>query len=201
MCYHYKPATDTKRIELRFKATPKMPLGDSQMTNGYSYPNMPVILNTSPQLVSLTKWGLVPFFAQDEQEFLKKTNTLNAKIETLESLNSYKNYVENRCLVLAESFKEWKHETVNGKLFKIPYEIKTADNLPFAMAGIYSIRNDIYTFTILTTEANDLMSEIHNTKRRMPVILGQQEETLWLNREPLKPYYDRNETQLVAEHI
>jgi hypothetical protein len=34
---------------------------------------------------------------------------------------------------------------------------------------------------MVTTEANPLMSEIHNTKKRMPVILTPQNEQDWLN--------------------
>lgn len=201
MCYHYKPASDGKKIAMRFRAIPQVPLGEYEMTNGYSYPEMPVIMDSSSNQVSLAKWGLLPSFAKDEKEFLKKANTLNAKIETAETLASYRSYVNNRCLVLADSFKEWKHELINGKLVKTAYEIKTADNLPFAMAGIYSVWNGQPTFTILTTEANELMAEIHNSKKRMPVILCPEEETLWLQREPLKPYCNRSEVQLKAKAI
>src|SRR6476620_1548785 len=171
MCYHYKPAADGTKIALRFAAIPQVPLGEYQMTNGFSHPEVPVIMDLSPQAVTLGKWGLLPFFAKDEKEFLKKSNTLNAKIETASTLASFKNYVDNRCLILADSFKEWKHETVNGKLVKIPFEIKTKDGLPFAFAGLYSIWNGNPTFTILTTAANELMAEIHNSAKRMPVIL------------------------------
>ncbi len=34
---------------------------------------------------------------------------------------------------------------------------------------------------MITTEANPLMAEIHNTKKRMPVILTPQNENDWLN--------------------
>ena len=126
---------------IALQGNPQVPLGEYEMTNGYSYPEMPVIFDTSPGEVNLARWGLVPFFAKDDREFLKKSNTLNAKIETAETLASYKNYVGNRCLILAERFKEWKHESVNGKIVKTPYEIKTSDDMPFAFAGLYSIWN------------------------------------------------------------
>jgi putative SOS response-associated peptidase YedK len=54
------------------------------------------------------------------------------------------------------------------------------------MAGIYdtwvhpstgSIQN---TFSMLTCTANPLMAEIHNTKKRMPVILSKDQEENWL---------------------
>ncbi|MBK6831284.1 MAG: SOS response-associated peptidase family protein [Flavobacteriales bacterium] len=37
------------------------------------------------------------------------------------------------------------------------------------------------TYTILTTEANTRMAEIHNSKRRMPVIIPEGHERDWLN--------------------
>ncbi len=36
------------------------------------------------------------------------------------------------------------------------------------------------TCSIITTAANELMSEIHNTKKRMPVILNPEAEKAWL---------------------
>lgn len=54
------------------------------------------------------------------------------------------------------------------------------------MAGIYDIWTNpdtgemYYSFSILTTEANSLMEYIHNTKKRMPVILTPEDEQLWL---------------------
>ena len=60
------------------------------------------------------------------------------------------------------------------------------DNEPFAFAGLWSEWVDkttgeiIKTYTILTMEANDLMSEIHNTKKRMPIILSPDTEINWL---------------------
>jgi putative SOS response-associated peptidase YedK len=37
------------------------------------------------------------------------------------------------------------------------------------------------TYTIINTAANELMSEIHNTKKQMPVILRPHAEKDWLN--------------------
>lgn len=37
------------------------------------------------------------------------------------------------------------------------------------------------TFSIITTDANDLMADIHNSARRMPVILNKSSETGWLD--------------------
>jgi putative SOS response-associated peptidase YedK len=37
------------------------------------------------------------------------------------------------------------------------------------------------TFTIITTDANDLMTEIHNSAKRMPVTLDRSSETGWID--------------------
>lgn len=55
----------------------------------------------------------------------------------------------------------------------------------FSFAGLYDIWTDekgekISTFTIITTEPNSLMVDIHN---RMPMILHKENESEWLDRE------------------
>jgi len=55
------------------------------------------------------------------------------------------------------------------------------------LAGLYTTwknnaaQTTVNTVTILTTEANELMAEIHNAKKRMPVILPKHQVTNWLN--------------------
>ncbi len=101
-----------------------------------------------------------------------------------------------RCLVPANGFYEWK-ATENGKQ---PYYIHPTDQDLFAFAGIWSECTDkegkvIRTYSIMTTEPNKIMSEIHD---RMPVILNEDEYDTWLSNtdeqevlEPLlHPYHD-----------
>ena len=38
-----------------------------------------------------------------------------------------------------------------------------------------------HTFTIVTCEANELMAEIHNVKKRMPLVLSPELESDWLS--------------------
>jgi len=55
------------------------------------------------------------------------------------------------------------------------------------MAGIWDswICKDtgeiVNSFSLITASANSLMEKIHNTKKRMPVILSRQDEESWLN--------------------
>jgi len=59
------------------------------------------------------------------------------------------------------------------------------DSSLFAFAGLYDVWKSpdgrlIKTFTIITTEPNELVTEIHN---RMPVILRKEYEEIWINKE------------------
>ena len=71
---------------------------------------------------------------------------------------------------------------------KIPYYIHLKNQPIFSVAGLYSRWVDkasdqpYYSYTVLTTKANGMMSTIHNTKHRMPVILPREYEKDWLNR-------------------
>ena len=57
----------------------------------------------------------------------------------------------------------------------------------YHLAGLYSewtsqSTGEVFnTFSIITTDANDLTAEIHNSGKRMPAILDKQSETVWLD--------------------
>jgi putative SOS response-associated peptidase YedK len=93
--------------------------------------------------------------------------------------------ITKRCLVLVDGFYEWREE---GKK-KYPYYISLANNDAFALAGIWDRwQNDRTgevkeTFSIITTRANPLLERIHNTRKRMPVMLRQADETNWLEKD------------------
>lgn len=61
----------------------------------------------------------------------------------------------------------------------------------FYIVSHFAKREIRKSYTILTTEANKLMSEIHNTKKRMPVILSPDNEINWLNGQELKMQNER----------
>ena len=86
---------------------------------------------------------------------------------------------KKRCLIVADGFYEWeKNEKV-----KQPYRLVLKENPIFTFAGLWDKWNDssgnlILTFTIITTQANELMAGIHY---RMPVILNARDAKKWLN--------------------
>jgi putative SOS response-associated peptidase YedK len=94
-----------------------------------------------------------------------------------------------RCLVLATHFFEWRHYKPEGakKDITYPYVIDFYnEDEPMYMAGIYNIWTDkstgetVDTFALVTTAANEIMAEIHNTKKRQPTILNEDLAYEWI---------------------
>jgi putative SOS response-associated peptidase YedK len=157
----FEVEVDTEKYKPRYNCTPSQ--------------NLAVISNEHPKVLSFYKWGLIPFWAKD----IRIGNSLiNAKAETILEKSSFRQSFRNRrCLVPADSFYEWKQDKE-----KTPYRVLLKDEEPFAMAGIWDKWKDaegkeIHSFSIITTEANKMMKEIHN---RMPVILPRSEYKNWL---------------------
>lgn len=188
MCFHSKQSKSAQELKNRFKVNfENEMIYDPAIYNGFQFPKTPVITNTQPENIQLYQWGLIPFWAKDDS--IKK-NTLNARIETIKEKPSFRNVVNNRCLVIADGFYEWQWLDEKGKQ-KQKYELHLPNNEIFAFAGLWSEWTDretgeiINTYTILTMEANALMRKIHNTKKRMPIILSPENETKWLNGQEL----------------
>ncbi len=125
------------------------------------------------------RWGLVPAWSRDEKIGNKM---INARSETLHEKPAFKSLLSRkRCLIPADGFYEWK-ATGKGKQ---PVRILFKDERVFSMAGLYdtwenSEGQKVHSCTVITTQANDLISPIHH---RMPVILKPEEEAIWLDRD------------------
>ena len=142
---------------------------------------MPVVINEEKNEIVMMKWGLVPHRTQD---ITTAQRPINARAETLSEKPTFKELMQNRrCLVPASGFFEWKKE---GKK-KIPFYIHLPKIPLFAFAGLYDQwagihGNLIRTYTIITTEPNELVAKVHN---RMPSILLPEHEDRWLSKTPL----------------
>lgn len=187
MCSHISLSKNTEQLEKRFKANFKNKFAYKPIfhASGFTFPKWPVIKNTEKDKIDLLSWGLVPdWFSDTTQLNHFRIGTLNARSEEMFEKPSYKKSAQSkRCLVLSDGFYEWM--TFNKQ--KYPHFIHLKDNEPFAMAGIWDEWKNqqtgdlIETFSILTCEANPLMSRIHNIGKRMPVILTPETESLWLD--------------------
>jgi putative SOS response-associated peptidase YedK len=151
--------------------------------HAYSLPYMPVICSGRNAGIRLFRWGLIPSWAGDESEANEiMLRTFNARSETISSKPAFRDSFESRrCLVPVNGFFEWQLH--GGR--KIPWYITLRGENIFSLAGIWDSWTmpggiTLNTFSVVTTRANELMEEIHNTKKRMPVILPVTAEALWL---------------------
>ena len=130
---------------------------------------------------AMLKWGLVPSWAKDPAIGNKM---INARSESVGERPSFRRaFDRRRCIIPADGFYEWRKE---GKR-KIPVRFRLRDGRPFAFAGLWEAwrpqqgdGETLYTCTILTTAANELVRPVHD---RMPVILSQELLDLWLDRD------------------
>jgi len=140
---------------------------------------VPVIVRKSPNQVVLMKWGLIPHWAKDPKIGYKM---INARAETISIKPSFKSSLKNRrCLIPANGFYDWYKSSIQ----KVPYYVTLKEDSLFGLAGLYDIwkekdGKEIYSFTIITVPANELLMKIHN---RMPVILKKEDEDIWLDKE------------------
>jgi putative SOS response-associated peptidase YedK len=127
--------------------------------------------------------GLVPHFAKSLADF-KGFSTINARAENILKTAMWRTpFQRRRCLVPADGFYEWKKLDPKTKQ---PYAFAVTDREPFAFAGLWDAWKEpdggwLQSYSIITTEANELMSSVHN---RMPVILHPRDYDRWLTREP-----------------
>jgi len=114
-----------------------------------------------------------------------KTKTVfNTKVEGVMESKLWKpRFVKNRCIIPATGFIEWKK--VDGK--RVPgapkFDITVTDQECFGFAGLWGTwtnpktRLVEKTFSIFTTDPNEMFAEYHN---RQPVILEPGEFEEWL---------------------
>lgn len=133
--------------------------------------------------VEVMKWGLIPRWAKEPKSM--GYSLINARAETLVIKPMYRNLLaRNRCLVPANGFFEWQ-KTKKGK---VPQYIFLKYRKMFSFAGLWDQWQDaegksFKSYTIITCEANSFISKIHD---RMPVILNNREEQVWLSDQALK---------------
>ena len=183
MCYHTIQTKTVEQLEQRFQAKFELPLSfQPSVYNGFEHPKTPLITNEKKEQIQLYEWGLLPHWAKDSS--IAKS-TLNARVETIAEKASFRASTNNRCLVLVDGFFEWQWLDEKGRK-KQKFLIRKKGEEAFAFAGLWNHWIDKSTgeirktYTILTTEANALMAEIHNSKKRMPFILPKEEEQNWL---------------------
>lgn len=127
-----------------------------------------------------SKWGLIPYWAKDPSIGNK---LINARAETLAEKPSFKRALkQKRCIIPADGFYEWPKK--NGKKTGgNPLYIRLKGGGLFGFAGLWeewkSPENEIIrSFTIITVEPNELVSQFHH---RMAAILEPGDEQAWID--------------------
>lgn len=180
MCGRYTITVEPQELAVRFGAhlpaemiVPRYNAAPTQ--------ELPVLTNREPDQIQLFRWGLVPFWADDPSI---GNRMINARGETVDEKPSFRTaFQRRRCLVPTDGFYEWQ-KTPAGKQ---PIRIILKSEELFAFAGLWETWTPngdddaitpLHTFTILTTEPNELVASIHT---RMPVVLLPEDERVWLD--------------------
>jgi putative SOS response-associated peptidase YedK len=190
MCFHTSHTQKVKKVENRFKVQ----LIDDALretydtphfhNNGFEHLNSLIIPQQKATHLIPATWGIVPPTKKvsDIKEYykqqLKYGSGLNARSEKLFDYWLYeKSAFTKRCIIPVSGFFE-PHEYNKQKY---PIHIKQKSNDLIGLAGIYTVVENIVTYTILTKNASPLFAKIHNKKLRQPILLNQDLENEWLN--------------------
>ena len=182
---HYQDEGWIRKLEEKLRPYYDEPIFHA---SGFAHPTMLIYTNDKPYEPILAVWGLIPHWVKDSAQKRKLwNNTLNARGETIFEKPSFRSSAKNkRCLIVLEGFYE--HHHFKGKTY--PFFVSRKDGKLITVAGLWSEWVDketgevVNSFTIVTTQGNDLLSKIHNNPKlkgpRMPVILPDGMEDEWL---------------------
>lgn len=158
---------------------------ESLRCGAHDRPELPATLHPGQRDPQSLQWGLIPHWARNAEHALElQALGRNARSETMFEKPMFRDAARHgRCLIWLDGFYEWQHR---GKK-RVQYLVHMPGRQLFPVAGLRSIWTDpqsgqvFDTCTIVTTSANELMSEINNSRLRMPVIVQPQHQAAWLD--------------------
>lgn len=176
MCGRYSLTASLQELAQRFEFD-REPEGFVPRYNVAPTQQVLTVIGGDARRAGFMRWGLIPSWSKDGPS---SRPLINARAETVAEKPAFRaSLKKRRCLVLADGFYEWQ-KTGDAKR---PMRVIMRSREPFAFAGLWSNWTDpegnrIPSCTIITTAANDLLKPIHH---RMPVILGEEAEDIWLD--------------------
>lgn len=204
MCFHNSMSKKAKEVAARYGRKTdiieivKEIIEEQSRINAFANPIYPIITNNEE--IQALQWGLIPYWVKakenteqgkeeaEKEAFKIRKGTYNARSETIFEKPSYRTPIlKRRCLIPSTGYFEYHH---NDDESKTPYFIYLPDEEIFSMAGIYDTwvnpkTGKVFnTFSMLTTQANELTYQIHNggkNPHRMPVIISKENEEKWLD--------------------
>lgn len=177
VCGRYVTASSTALLAERF-GVDEIRVPDSALEPNYNVTpraEVPIVaVSRGVRVLDTVRWGLVPAWAADPRIGDRQ---INARADTIRQKPAYRKAFERRrCIVPADGFYEW--QAIDGTKHKQPWFIHRRDGEPLAFAGLWERWNDMRSFAIVTTDANELLAPIHH---RMPVVLPESEWERWLD--------------------
>lgn len=162
MCGRFILYTDEEQREIRRIIDKVNEKYHTKLEKGDISPSQVAPVYKTGMELDLMHWGF-------ETSFSKKL-LINSRSETvLEKPIFRSDFLERRCLIPAQGFYEWD-KAKNKYLFK-------TDEPVLYLGGFYQMKDDGERFTILTKEAEQPVSSIHN---RMPVIVPPEKTNQYL---------------------
>lgn len=177
MCSRYTIVAKAEELASRFSVD--VPSHFVSRYNAAPSQLLPLITSENPEGISTFYWGLAPTMAKNKN---LSDRIINLRSESVLDKPVFRRALQSRrCLVPADGYYEWKKI---GKKTTTPYRITKKDKTLFSFAGLWEeyedvLGNAVHTFSIFTTQANDLIAPIHD---RMPVILSIEGENIWLSK-------------------
>lgn len=157
--------------------------------NGFDEPDLPVITNEQPDVVSLLHWAFVPFVYAPQING-RPMNTLNARDDKIFKSSSiyFESARTRRCLVMLDGF--FDHHKKDGIAY--PHYIRLNTDEPFLVGGLWQTFTDpkdgipMDTVTLVTGPANKEMAWVHNEPAyspdsRMIFIVPKEYDEVWLH--------------------
>jgi putative SOS response-associated peptidase YedK len=157
-----------------------------------------IVNSTGGSSVVSFSWGLIPRWAPDAS---RAASLINARIETVAEKPSFRDLVaQHRCVLPMDGYFEWKEQLRHDamKPIKQPFYFSARSQSRFshqgvlAVAGLWTAWKDpnhsngqvVHTAVALTTDANDMVSQVHH---RMPVLLDRSGVADWLDDKNINP--------------
>ncbi|MGQ3889154.1 SOS response-associated peptidase [Legionella sp. CNM-1927-20] len=192
MCGRFVLEVDAKRLKEQFGQ-----VSIESLPQGYNIaPTEQVLcLRQTEQglLAENMKWGITPWYQPQRNSVL-----FNARQESVAQKSVFRqSFKHRRCLMLMSGFFEWQPIKQANTVKKQPFYITRADKKLLAVAAIWERgkteeSNGLPSCCLLTTDANDVIKKLHN---RMPWILNEEQQELWLQMKPL----DANHLELIKQ--
>jgi putative SOS response-associated peptidase YedK len=157
-----------------------------------------IVPQTGGQSIVNFSWGLIPRWAPDAS---RAASLINARIETVAEKPSFRDLVsQHRCILPMDGYFEWKEQLRHDaiKPIKQPYYFSAHSQSRYshsgvlAVAGLWTAWKDpnqsngqvLYSAVALTTDANDMVGQVHH---RMPVLLDPIGVSQWLDIHNVNP--------------